>query len=483
MVYICKSYKYIRFIGYKLTSCKFIEILGMIKTVVLCLLIILVIVIVYRRRSSENFINFSFGSSKPSADSQVSILTDKYGSLASSKRSVIDNPPSQSDIATDDQTLINFHVLGCYAPGYIGPKDNGYYNFPAGIQAAANAGCRLFVFEIDYFDDCGTKENPYFPCLVVRNSQGISEVERTSETVHCNSLNYSNITDVCNNINDFLFTDACQNKKDPIIIVLSFKRLPPPGDGKSSITSQTVLDYFSLVAKCLNASKLRNRFLSYNHLNGGNYSRQAQEQKLINSPISALQDRVLIFSTTNTSGFCDTSQNATTTGSCRAVVRAKTNTPYSTDEDLDFLVVLRLSHNISKICMSEVNNSAANIDAVESFLESSISKKDNPDVFEEKVNMMRRKWSICLPRDPLSQVSNNDYTYLTTNYGINCVVTQLYQPGNDYLFNDQTFKTYSYYPRIQPVRNPHPPVLTAGPPSKQLDSKCGMVKGPSFPGQ
>jgi hypothetical protein len=370
--------------------------------------------------------------------------------------------------------------MGCYAPGYIGPKDNGSINYKVGIKAAADAGCRLFVFEIDYFEDCSTKEHRYYPCLVVKNHQGISQVIRSSETVHCNSNTYSSITDACNNINEFLFGSGCQNRRDPVIIVLSFKRLPPPADDKTPINSKTVLDYYALVAKCLNSSALKYRFLTYNHLSGGNFTRQSQESTLINSPLSTFQDKVLLFSTGTTSGFCDSKLKASGSGTCNPLlVPGTNNTVYEADEDLDFLVVLRLSHNITKICLTEANNSSGNIDAVESFLESSISKINAPEVFEQKVDMMKRKWSICVPRYPLNQVSQEDYKYLTTTFGINCIVTQLYQPGTDHLLTDTTFKTKSFYPRIEPVRMPHPPVLTAEAPQKLHDTNCGIVEPPT----
>jgi hypothetical protein len=179
---------------------------------------------------------------------------------------------------------------------------------------AVNAGCRTFILEIDYLDECKGETVKYFPRIVVRDAQNKMRIKYNSNRPICNSPQHSNIRDVCDKINFYAFAPGCQNASDPITIVLYFLRQPP-----GSYKSKTVLDYYSNVAKAL--SPFQNRLLQ-NELDGGTYYRQSQEGRLLINNIKDYSGKVLIFSNANTLGFRETQL-------------------YSPNEDLDFLTNLR----------------------------------------------------------------------------------------------------------------------------------------------
>jgi hypothetical protein len=84
---------------------------------------------------------------------QVKLLSDKYNPVSSAKRPVIELL-NQNIIPDEEQCFVNFYSLGCRYTGYIGPMNEGYWDPDLAIQLAINAGCRTFILEIDYLDEC-----------------------------------------------------------------------------------------------------------------------------------------------------------------------------------------------------------------------------------------------------------------------------------------------------------------------------------------
>ena len=249
------------------------------------------------------------------------MLSNKYNPIASARRPVTELL-SQNVMPESQECFVNFYSLGCRYTGYIGPMNEGYWDPDLAVQLAVNAGCRTFVLEIDYLDECDGETIKYFPRIVVRDAQGKMRIKYNSNRPICNSTQHSYIRDVCEKINFYAFASGCQNSSDPVVIVLYFLRQPP-----GSYKSKTVLDYYSNVAKAL--SPFQNRLLG-NELDGGTYYRQKQEGRLLINNITDYNGKVLIFSNANTSGF-------------------RENQTYSPMEDLDYLVNLRLSYTQTQL--------------------------------------------------------------------------------------------------------------------------------------
>jgi hypothetical protein len=407
--------------------------------VLIFLCVILLISLIYRTKTIEHFTTADFKNEKEYKN-QVKLLSDKYNPVATAKRPVSDILDTVPEV---QQCFVNFYSLGCRYTGYIGPIHEGYWDPDIAIQLAVNAGCRTFVLEIDYLDVCSN----YFPRIVVRDAQSRLRIKPSSNIPMCNSIEHSNIKDVCDKINLYAFSSACQNSSDPVVIVLYFLRQPP-----GSYKSKAVLDYFSNVAKGL--SPFKNRLLT-NELNGGTFYRQKQEGKLLINKITDYNDKVLIFSNANTLGFREVDT-------------------YSPNEDLDFLVNLRLQYTQTKLGITESGTGFGILETADNY---TIIPSDRADDIIEQTKL---HWTICLSKDPSIPVSKDVYNKITTTYGVHCVPIMLFDAGNDFMFSDKLFKTHSYIPKPEPLRYIKPPIVIPAEPNPSMDAKKGILRAPTI---
>jgi len=380
---------------------------------------------------------------------QVKLLSDRYNPVASARRPVTDLL-SQNVVPEFEQCFVNFYALGCRYSGYIGPIDEGYFDPDLAIQLAVNAGCRTFILEIDYLDECKGEAVKYFPRLVVRDAQNKLRIKYNSNRPICNSPTHSNIRDVCEKINYYAFAPGVQNASDPVIIVLYFLRQPP-----GSYKSKTVLDYYSNVAKAL--SPFQNRLLK-NELGGGTYYRQSQEGRLLINNIKEYSGKVLIFSNANTTGF-------------------RESQIYSPNEDLDFLTNLRLMYTQTKLGITESGSAApfGILETVEDYM------TIPPDRTDEIADATKLRWTVALSQNPSKSVNEQTYNKITSTFGIHCVPIQLFDTkNNEYMFTDKTFKTYSFIPKPEPLRYIKPPVVIPAEPNPSTDAKGGMLRAPTI---
>lgn len=417
----------------------------------ICVLIIIVYIsiLIY---SAIKKTDIADSSSNPKLETnyqtQVQLLSNTYSPVASARRPVTDLL-STNVIPDSQQCFVNFYSLGCRYTGYIGPINDGYWDPDIAVQTAVNAGCRTFVLDIDYIDECTGDTIQYFPRIVVRDVQNKLRIKYNSNRPMCNSPQHSNIRDVCEKINFYAFASGCQNATDPVVIVLYFLRQPP-----GSYNSKTVLDYFSNVAKAL--APFQNRLLN-NQLDGGTYYRQSQEGRLLISNITEYNGKVLIFSNANTTGF-------------------RGSQLYSPNDDLDFLTNLRLLYSQTKLGVTENNTSApfGILDTAENYT------IIPPDRIEEVAENTKLRWTICFPQDPSQSVTQNTYNQITSTIGVHCVPIMLYDTTNTtYMFTDQTFKTYSFMPKPEPLRYIKPPVVIPAEPNPSTDAKQGLLRSPT----
>jgi len=411
--------------------------------------VLLLIVLYYRNQAAvEPFVsNPTAFKSEPAYTSQVTLVNQKYSATATSKRPVRDLL-AQDVMPESQQNFVNFYALASRFTGYIGPMSNGYFDPDMAVQMAVNAGCRVFVLDIDYLDDCtGNAAAPYFPQLVVRDAQGKLIVRYTSNLPMCNDTTHSLLRTVCEKINFYAFADSCQQSIDPVVIVLYFLRQPP-----GSYKSKAVLDYYSNVAKAL--APFENRLLT-NELDGGTFYRQKQEGRLLINPITDYNGKVLIFSNANTSGFRDVA--------------------YDPSEDLDFMTNLRLSYTQTKLGVTD-NESSTMYGILQTAEDFTMIPADRIDAAVEQTKLC---WTVALSRDPTQPVSQEIYNQITKNMGVHCVPAVLFDPSaNDYMFTDKTFKTYGFIPKPEELRYIKPPVVTPAKPNPSTDAKQGMLRAP-----
>jgi len=405
----------------------------------------------------ENFISNVFADRSTVKSNAVKAVTDLVNSFGDStnRKPMLANLPDIKNI------LINYEVLGCRYPGYLG---NGAFDSDIGIQLAVKAGCRAFVLDIDYSDDCVT-DNTYIPRIVVRDKQGKLLMYSDAQNPLCTkSIEQNSIRAICHTINFYAFSDSSLNRTDPLIIILYFLRKPP-----GSNSSKIVLDYYSYVAKCV-YEPFKDRLLTQD-LDGGVYNRQKQEGMLLRNTISMYNEKVLIFSNANTDGF------------------REPNLSYYAVDDLDYLINLRLSYNEKKLGITEKLSSNINciIDVSDSYM------NIGNDQQESTVNTVKQQWTICLASDPLKNVTNADYKKIRQTYGINCTPILLFNEESanvdiKYMFPDDLFKQYSFIPRYNTATNTNlliekAAVVIPAPPPRNLNANAGIIRSPSATAQ
>lgn len=417
----------------------------MIKPVMIMLVTmvtIFVILVAMERSTAEGFASNDY-TAESDHQKQVALLAKTFRPFASAKRPVADLLASNG-MPAEQQNFVNFFALGCRYTGYIGPMRNGYMSPDVAVQSAVQAGCRVFVLDIDYLDDCGT---PYYPRIVVRDAQNKLQIRRSSDVPFCPTADHSNLRTICEKIQYYAFSDECQQSTDPVVIVLYFLRQPP-----GSASSMTVLNYFSQVAKAL--APFQNRLLT-NELEGGSFYRQKQESRLLINNITTYKGRVLIFSNANTSGFRDV-------------------TTFSPMDDLDYLVNLRLSYTQTALGITQNASSSFGIlDTAENY---TVIPADRVDEMAENTKM---RWTICLPKDPMTPVSKETFSRITSQFGVHCVPMTIFDP-HVHLFTEALFKTYGFAAKPPALRYIKPPVVVPGVPNVSTDAKGGRLRAPTM---
>ena len=343
------------------------------------------------------------------------------------------------------QCFVNFYVLGCQFTGYIGPFEFGYYDPDIAVKSAVKAGCRCFVIDIDYFDNDARKDN-FIPHIVVRDKQ--NKLMFNPESMSKNALKQNNIGELARLINHYAF-EVAQNKTDPVILVLNFLRVPP-----GSTKSKATLDYFARVAKGLGA--LKDRMLQ-NEIHGGTYYRQKQEGKLLINNITDYTGKCLIFSNADTSGFTE-------------------NKTYAIDEDLDYMVNLRLSYNHTKMGATQKAGDKGQYGILQSINDYQFIPKDRQ---EDVIDNTKLQWTVCLSDDPSKPVSIAEYKKAAFTFGVHCIPIRIFEDDNDFMFNEKLFKTYSYLPKPVSLRYIKPPIVIPGEPNPNTNANQGKLRSPT----
>ena len=137
----------------------------MIKPVMIMLVTmvaIFVVLVSMEKSRVEGFATNDY-TTEPEHQAQVALLAKTFRPFASAKRPV-SQLVATNGMPVEQQNFVNFFALGCRYTGYVGPMQNGYMSPDIAVQSAVQAGCRVFVLDIDYLDDCGT---PFMPRIVV----------------------------------------------------------------------------------------------------------------------------------------------------------------------------------------------------------------------------------------------------------------------------------------------------------------------------
>ena len=103
------------------------------------------------------------------------------------------------------------------------------------------------------------------------------------------------------------------------------------------------------------------------------------------------------------------------------------------------------------------------------------------DRMDAVVEQTKLCWTVALARDPTTPVSQEAYKQITSKTGVHCVPAVLFDStANDYMFTDNTFKTYGFMPKPEELRYIKPPVITPAKPNPSTDAKQGMLRAPTI---
>jgi hypothetical protein len=398
---------------------------------------------------------------KTQAD-QLAFLQQKYDAASNARRALSDylgQQTTESEIPEEEQMLINFYVLGCRLTGYLGPMDGGFFDANAAVQYAVKAGCRTFVLDIDFVEQCmSPDQTTYTPYLVVRKGTGAGN-ENSDYLVNwggdlCKHIDQTAVDKVCTAINNYAFShETCQNDTDPVIIILNFLRMPDLTD-RCSLKN---LNYYSQVAKALHIFGTR----LYQQEANGNYFRQLQPEQLLLNKITDYNGKVLIFNNADTSGF-DPSI-------CNKIPK------YDPKDDLHYYTNLQLHYSMKQLGVTDNNTGSGVLDSADEYKNIPVAESAT-----YKLNTTNR-WTACLPSNPMMPVSESTFTYITDTFGVHCVPMTLFDTSNDFMFTDKYFKTYSYRPKPKELRRAAPKAVIPAIPSKKQDSNMGFLMTPVIP--
>jgi len=385
----------------------------------------------------------SFVCSEVSAcNSQMKLVSD-LADARSSSRSSVDQAIQEAQMEDQETCLANFYTLGCRFAGYLGPFAQGYFA-PEAATSALKMGCRTFVFEIDYFNElCDT-----YPRLVVRNSAKISQSVPDKDR-DCNNRAHSNIFDTCTALAQTAFSGTIT---DPLIIVLYVMR-DPPDNGKQDYDTVR-RTYYTQIAQGL-APLLP--FAATTTMDG-NFYRQMNESMLLKTDIRNFQKKVLFFSNASTEVF------------------RKAPSPIPTDQDLDYIVNLRLTYTQTKfgVTLSTSPNSNGSkfgiLDSVDDY-----TTIPPETIASTATTISNGTWAICLTPSPNTIVPEGTMKLLQQKFGIHCIPIQIWSTDYDYMFTKDYFKIYSYQPKPPPLRVPMEKIIIAGKPNKATDANNGSL--------
>ena len=397
---------------------------------------------------------------KTKAD-QLAFLSQKYDVASNARRSLSDylgQSTTPTEIPDKEQMLINFYVLGCRLTGYLGPMNGGYFDASAGVYYAVKAGCRAFVLDIDFVEQCMSPgQTTYTPYLVVRKGTGAGN-ENSDYLVNwdhdlCKNINQTTVDKVCTAINNYAFSNqTCQNSTDPVIIVLNFLRMPDLMDH----CSLKNLNYYSQVAKALQVFGTR----LYQQAANGNYFRQLQPDQLLLNRITDYNGKVLIFNNTDTTVF-DPSN-------CNKIPK------YEPKDDLNYYTNLQLHYNMRQLGVTDNTTGYGILDSADEY--------NNIPVSESATYKMNttNKWTMCLPSNPLIPVSETTFTSITDTFGVHCVPISLFDPSNNFMFTDKYFKKYSFRPKPKELRRAPPKAIVPGRAALNQNSNGGQLRPPTI---
>jgi hypothetical protein len=199
--------------------------------------------------------------------------------------------PSGKQTSPGEYTLLGLQPLAIKQAGFVGPLSAGTFDPISGVSQALRSGFRFLTLQIDYLDstlDTTKFALPGVPTLVYRGDDGALL-----------SANSADIGAVAKMIANLAFRPEVPNYSEPLMIYLHIVRAP-----NANRDTDKYIDFLSRIATALNP-------LAPTHLNTsplGIFTRQKQEETLLNTPLSSFTGQTIVLCNADTSVFRTTSR-------------------------------------------------------------------------------------------------------------------------------------------------------------------------------
>ena len=231
-----------------------------------------------------------------------------------------------SQVSPDKYTLLGLQPRAIKQIGYVGPLPAGTFDSTSGVSQALRSGFRFLVLQIDYLDsvmDTTKFATPGIPTLVYRGDDGTLL-----------STNSADIGAVAEMIANLAFRPEVLNYDEPLFIYLHVMRAP-----NAVRDTDKYINFLSAIATALNP-------LAPTHLNTtplGIFTRQKQEDTLINTPLSSFSGKTIVLCNADTTIFRTTKRSI------------------SPANDLDYWVNIRVYLNTSNDIIGVTRAPAAGV--------------------------------------------------------------------------------------------------------------------------
>ena len=189
-------------------------------------------------------------------------------------------------VSPDQYTLIALQPRAIKQTGYVGPLPAGSFDPVSGVSQALRSGFRFLTLQIDYLDT--TQDTTKFaasgiPTLLYRGDNGALL-----------STNSADIGVIAETIAGLAFRPEVPNYDEPLLIYLHIVRAP-----NAVRDTEKYINFMSTIATALNP-------LAPTHLNTtplGIFTRQKQEDTLMNTPLSTFGGQTIVLCNADTTPF------------------------------------------------------------------------------------------------------------------------------------------------------------------------------------
>jgi len=349
------------------------------------------------------------------------------------------------------QLLINTAVFATRLTGFLGPYDSGVFDEDNATRLALSTGSRCLVLEIDY------DNHIYAPKLIYRDGWGMKR-----------SINTGSIAKVAKSIAARAFNPQNDGvpqsvSQDPLFVVIYFVRAPNQGTEKLEY-----MRYLGAVAEQL--APLKDLLLAQTPQ--GDYRRQALESQLFFRDYHAFQQKIILLTNADTSGF----RNLQALGLAGE---------FSSLQDLDFMTHVRLYGRESPSQFGITSSPSSSIKPAAVITSPGYWMSTPTDRAASAVELTKEAWTLVMP--PISTATNQpDQKTIDTlfkTYGAHCVpVTLFADPAlkDQFIGKDKIFSTAVWSAKPPLLQYVPPKSIPIQRPYTQANSGGGAVVAPKI---